>query len=263
MAGGPRPRAPVPVGDFRRCPRCGRGIDPDEDRHPDASIVSGGRARPYPARPSWWWARRIGCKTASTVGGYRMEHRRLGRLGHDSSVLVYGAAALSAVDQDTADASIQQALDAGINSFDVAASYGDAELRLGPWMAGIRDRIFLATKTEDRDREAAWASINRSCSGCGPTGSTCSSCTPSVISTNSTGHSARVARSRPLLASMFHSTPDEGCRAGGCRLVWVIVPGGCDRSAAVARAPVPAGGRGSPGVVGAGLPVSVGCGESA
>jgi len=94
--------------------------------------------------------------------GYRMEHRRLGRLGHDSSVLVYGAAALGAVDQDTADASIQQALDAGINSFDVAASYGDAELRLGPWMAGIRDRIFLATKTEDRDREAAWASINRS-----------------------------------------------------------------------------------------------------
>lgn len=91
-----------------------------------------------------------------------MEYRRLGRIGHESSVLIYGAAALGAVDQDTADASVHQALDAGINHLDVAASYGDAEERLGPLMAGIRDRVFLATKTGDRDREAAWASINRS-----------------------------------------------------------------------------------------------------
>src|SRR3954468_10415761 len=91
-----------------------------------------------------------------------MRIRRLGRLGHQSSVLIYGAASLSDVSQDTADASIQQALDAGINHFDVAASYGDAELRLGPWMPRIRDRVFLATKTGDRDREGAWASINRS-----------------------------------------------------------------------------------------------------
>ena len=91
-----------------------------------------------------------------------MEQRRLGRLGHQSSVLIYGAAALSEVDQDTADTSIQLALDAGINHFDVAASYGDAELRLGPWMPTIRDRIFLATKTGLRDRDAAWAQINHS-----------------------------------------------------------------------------------------------------
>jgi aryl-alcohol dehydrogenase-like predicted oxidoreductase len=77
-------------------------------------------------------------------------------------VLLYGAAALGDVDQETADRSIQQALDAGINHFDVAASYGDAELRLGPWMPRIRKDIFLATKTGDRDREGAWASINRS-----------------------------------------------------------------------------------------------------
>jgi predicted aldo/keto reductase-like oxidoreductase len=91
-----------------------------------------------------------------------MEYRRLGRLGHESSVLIYGAAALSEVDQDTADRSVQEALDAGINHFDVAASYGDAELRLGPWIPRIRQQIFLATKTGDRDREGAWASINRS-----------------------------------------------------------------------------------------------------
>jgi predicted aldo/keto reductase-like oxidoreductase len=91
-----------------------------------------------------------------------MEMRRLGRLGHQSSVLIYGAAALSEVSQDVADQSIQQALDGGINHFDVAASYGDAELRLGPWMSRIRDRIFLATKTGQRDREAAWREINAS-----------------------------------------------------------------------------------------------------
>ena len=89
-----------------------------------------------------------------------MEHRRLGRLGHESSVLIYGAAALAEVDQDTADRSIQEALDGGINHFDVAASYGEAELRLGPWMPEVRDRIFLASKTDERGRDAAWAQIN-------------------------------------------------------------------------------------------------------
>jgi aryl-alcohol dehydrogenase-like predicted oxidoreductase len=91
-----------------------------------------------------------------------METRRLGRLGHQSSVLIYGAAALSDVTQDVADQSVQEALDAGINHFDVAASYGDAELRLGPWIPRIRDRIFLATKTGQRDREPAWREINAS-----------------------------------------------------------------------------------------------------
>jgi predicted aldo/keto reductase-like oxidoreductase len=91
-----------------------------------------------------------------------METRRLGRLEHRSSVLIYGAASLGAVDQERADASIQEALDAGINHFDVAADYGDAELRLGPWMPKIRERIFLATKTGRRTYDEAWAEINRS-----------------------------------------------------------------------------------------------------
>jgi aryl-alcohol dehydrogenase-like predicted oxidoreductase len=91
-----------------------------------------------------------------------MRYRRLGRLDHQSSVIIYGAAALGEVSQDTADASVQLALEGGINHFDTAASYGEAELRLGSIMPAIRDRIFLATKTGDRGYEAAWASINRS-----------------------------------------------------------------------------------------------------
>ena len=91
-----------------------------------------------------------------------MEKRRLGRLEHHSSVLIYGAAALGDVSQDAADRSIEEALAADINHFDVAAGYGEAELRLGPWMSQIRDRIFLATKTGHRDRESAWQQINDS-----------------------------------------------------------------------------------------------------
>lgn len=91
-----------------------------------------------------------------------MEQRRLGRLGHESSVLIYGGAALSGVSQDVADASIAQALAAGINHFDVAASYGEAELRFGPWSGRLGADAFLSTKTGEREQEAAWAQINAS-----------------------------------------------------------------------------------------------------
>jgi aryl-alcohol dehydrogenase-like predicted oxidoreductase len=79
-----------------------------------------------------------------------------------SSVLIYGGAALGEVTQEVADASIRQALDAGINHFDTAAAYGDSEVRLGAWMSRIRDRIFLASKTGDRTAVGAYDSIRRS-----------------------------------------------------------------------------------------------------
>ena len=91
-----------------------------------------------------------------------MQRRRLGRLGHDSSVLLYGGAALGEVSQDVADASVREALDAGINHFDVAAGYGEAEVRLGALMDELRPQVFLATKTGLRDRDEAWAQVNAS-----------------------------------------------------------------------------------------------------
>jgi aryl-alcohol dehydrogenase-like predicted oxidoreductase len=91
-----------------------------------------------------------------------MERRRLGRIGHESSVLIYGGAALSDVSQEVADRSIQLALDAGINHFDTASAYGHSEVLLGAWMPRIRDRIFLATKTGDRTAAGAYESIRRS-----------------------------------------------------------------------------------------------------
>jgi len=91
-----------------------------------------------------------------------MEHRRLGRLGRENSVLIFGGAALGEVTEDVADAAIEQALDAGVDHFDTAADYGESELRYGRWMPEIRDRIFLSTKTGDRGRDAARRSIERS-----------------------------------------------------------------------------------------------------
>jgi len=91
-----------------------------------------------------------------------MEKRRLGRIGHETSVLVYGAAALGDVTQEVADASLAQALAAGINHLDTAASYGDAEQRMGPTVARVRDQVFLATKSTERRAEDAWRELNRS-----------------------------------------------------------------------------------------------------
>ena len=91
-----------------------------------------------------------------------MDQRRLGRIGHPTSVLVYGAAALGEVTQDVADASLRQALDAGINHLDTAASYGHAELVMGPTVERVRDQVFLATKSTERRAEDAWRELNRS-----------------------------------------------------------------------------------------------------
>jgi len=91
-----------------------------------------------------------------------MEQRRLGRTGHMSSVVAFGSAAIGRVDQQTADRAIQTAFDHGVNHIDVAPSYGDAELRWKPWMASIRDRVFLGCKTRERTRDAATAELHRS-----------------------------------------------------------------------------------------------------
>ena len=79
-----------------------------------------------------------------------------------SSVVAFGAAGIGRVDQETADVAIQTALDYGVNHIDVAPSYGEAELRFGPWMPNIRDQVFLGCKTNIRDAEGSWAECNRS-----------------------------------------------------------------------------------------------------
>jgi aryl-alcohol dehydrogenase-like predicted oxidoreductase len=85
-----------------------------------------------------------------------------GRTGHDSTRVIFGAAALSDVTQDEADQTMELVVAHGLNHLDVAASYGDAELRLGPFLEQHRSDYYLATKTGERTADAAYAEINRS-----------------------------------------------------------------------------------------------------
>ena len=85
-----------------------------------------------------------------------------GRTDHRSTRTLFGAAALGTVSQKDADRTLDVLLDYGVNHIDTAASYGDAEERIGPWMAQYRDQFFLATKVEERTYRAAWESIRRS-----------------------------------------------------------------------------------------------------
>ncbi len=85
-----------------------------------------------------------------------------GNTGHNSSRLIFGAAALGAMRQEKADSTMELVMKAGINHIDVAASYGEAEDRLQPFLSEHRDEVFLATKTGDREGDQARASIERS-----------------------------------------------------------------------------------------------------
>jgi aryl-alcohol dehydrogenase-like predicted oxidoreductase len=85
-----------------------------------------------------------------------------GQTGHQSSRTIFGAASLGDVSQSEADATLDVLLEHGVNHIDVAASYGDAELRIAPWLKEHRDDFFLATKTEEREYKGAREQIRRS-----------------------------------------------------------------------------------------------------
>jgi aryl-alcohol dehydrogenase-like predicted oxidoreductase len=85
-----------------------------------------------------------------------------GSTGHESTRLIFGAAALWQASEAEAARCLEQLLEAGVNHIDVAATYGDAELRVGDWMPEHRQRFFLATKTGERGYQGARDSIHRS-----------------------------------------------------------------------------------------------------
>jgi len=85
-----------------------------------------------------------------------------GRTGHQSTRTLFGAAAFSRVTQEEADRTMELLLRHGINHIDTAASYGESEVRLGPWMQRQRNNVFLATKTGERAYPAARDQIRRS-----------------------------------------------------------------------------------------------------
>jgi aryl-alcohol dehydrogenase-like predicted oxidoreductase len=88
--------------------------------------------------------------------------RPFGATGHESSRVIFGAAAFWSANPEWEERTLALLLDHGVNHIDVAASYGDAELHVGHWMDKYRDRFFLATKTGERSYEGAKEEFQRS-----------------------------------------------------------------------------------------------------
>ena len=85
-----------------------------------------------------------------------------GRTGHRSSRTIFGAASLSNVTQEAADRTLEVLLRYGVNHIDTAASYGDSELRIAPWLAREPGRFFIATKTGERRSGPAREELQKS-----------------------------------------------------------------------------------------------------
>jgi aryl-alcohol dehydrogenase-like predicted oxidoreductase len=85
-----------------------------------------------------------------------------GRTGHQSTRLIFGAAALGSMTQERADATLASVAGSGINHIDTAAGYGESEVLLRPWLADHRTDVFLATKTGERRGADARAELERS-----------------------------------------------------------------------------------------------------
>lgn len=91
-----------------------------------------------------------------------MQYKEFGKTGHQSSRVIFGAAALWDVTQQEADKTLGLLLDHGVNHIDTARSYGDAELRVGPWMKKHRSDFFLASKTGMRTKKEALDELKES-----------------------------------------------------------------------------------------------------
>ena len=85
-----------------------------------------------------------------------------GRLAHQSARTIFGAASLSSVSQADADRTLDVLMRYGVNHIDVAASYGEAELRIAPWLKRYPNHFFVATKTGQRKAQPAREELHRS-----------------------------------------------------------------------------------------------------
>jgi len=88
--------------------------------------------------------------------------RALGKTGEKLSIIGFGGLALNRMEQSIVNDSVSMAIDRGVNHFDVAPEYGDAEERMGIALQGKRDKIFLSCKTAKRDKRGAEAELQRS-----------------------------------------------------------------------------------------------------
>lgn len=92
----------------------------------------------------------------------KIEKRSLGRTGEMLSMIGFGGIVVRDTSPEEASSLVKQAIDSGINYFDVAPSYGNAEIMLGPALEPYRKGIFLACKTQKRTRDDARIELEKS-----------------------------------------------------------------------------------------------------
>ncbi len=104
----------------------------------------------------------LGGVTTMNARNGDLPRRRLGKTGVEVSAIAMGGIVVMGLSQKDADAIVRWAYDNGVTYFDVAPTYGDAEERLGPALKGLRDKVFLACKTEKRDKQGATEALHQS-----------------------------------------------------------------------------------------------------
>lgn len=92
----------------------------------------------------------------------KIEKRSLGKTGEMLSIIGFGGIVVKNATTSEASAVVKQAIDTGINYFDVAPSYGNAEIMLGPALEPYRKNVFLACKTTRRTRDEARKELEQS-----------------------------------------------------------------------------------------------------
>jgi predicted aldo/keto reductase-like oxidoreductase len=92
----------------------------------------------------------------------KLEKRSLGKTGAMLSCIGFGGIIVMDATPDYASAMVKHAIDAGVNYFDVAPSYGDAELKLGPALEPFRKDVFLSCKTTKRTKDESRAELEQS-----------------------------------------------------------------------------------------------------
>ncbi len=96
------------------------------------------------------------------VNAPKLPRRAYGDTGERLSIIGFGGIVVAGVEQEHANRVVAEAVEKGVNYFDVAPTYGDAEIKLGPALEPYRKDVFLACKTTQRTREGAVAELKES-----------------------------------------------------------------------------------------------------
>jgi predicted aldo/keto reductase-like oxidoreductase len=92
----------------------------------------------------------------------KIYQRKLGKTNLSISVIGFGGLALAGLPQKQVDEIVEYAISRGVNFFDVAPTYGDAEIKLGNALKGNRDKIFLSCKTTCRTKSESLIELKNS-----------------------------------------------------------------------------------------------------